>query len=302
MNNQTETPNKSEWLPALFHAAPITVLILVLFYYWFAIADRYFIFLYYHDMGPRVPDTSPFSVATSGRYWMAGLVANGAVMVLYVITNWILGRLKPDYHPPAWWRVWAWCAVPLFIGIPLITMTANHPTLPLENAAQVTIVTLIAVGLALTPGKLAAKKPVNLLWLALDGLAMAFLFFFLAMLQDALRWWSMGVEWRMGIVLTGIVAGLIGLLIVTALRLWRRTPMPGTAMLFIAGACVIYLLLPLTHHLLVGTLEGYFYISTASNFFARTLSFQVMAWLVVALFAWGATLLRRHLATRRNAP
>lgn len=78
---------------ALLYALPVTALVLSLFYTWFAIADRYFVFLYYHDMGPRYPDTSPFSAITSSRYWMTGLVASGIVMVFYVLVNGLLGRL-----------------------------------------------------------------------------------------------------------------------------------------------------------------------------------------------------------------
>ena len=65
------------------HALPVTVLVLSLFYYWFAIADRHIVFLYYHDVGPFVGDTSPFSAVSSSRYWMAGLVSSGMAVVLY---------------------------------------------------------------------------------------------------------------------------------------------------------------------------------------------------------------------------
>jgi hypothetical protein len=40
------------WATALFFAAPITLLFLGLLAYCFAIADRYRVFLYDHDMGP----------------------------------------------------------------------------------------------------------------------------------------------------------------------------------------------------------------------------------------------------------
>ena len=81
------------WWEALPHALPVTALVIGLFYYWFAVADRYIVFLYYHNMGPRVPDTSPFGFVTASRYWMAGLVASGAVMVLYTAASWLLKRL-----------------------------------------------------------------------------------------------------------------------------------------------------------------------------------------------------------------
>ncbi len=62
---------------------------------------------YYRDMGTVVPDTSSFSPVTSSRHWMAGLVASGTILLFYLVANWLLGRLAAEYHPLAWWRVWA---------------------------------------------------------------------------------------------------------------------------------------------------------------------------------------------------
>ena len=44
-------------------------------YYWFAVANRYVIFLHAHL------DATPFDDVTRSRYWIAGLVASGIVMV-----------------------------------------------------------------------------------------------------------------------------------------------------------------------------------------------------------------------------
>ena len=96
--------NPRPWRSALYHAVPIVALVAGLLYYWFAVANRHIVFLYYHDMGPVVPDTSPFSSATGSRYWMAGLVASGAVMMLHIVLNWLLGRLLGSYACPPWWR------------------------------------------------------------------------------------------------------------------------------------------------------------------------------------------------------
>ena len=63
--------------------------------------------LYYRDMSTVVPDTSSFSPVTSSRHWMAGLVASGTILLFYLVANWLLGRLAAEYHPLAWWRVWA---------------------------------------------------------------------------------------------------------------------------------------------------------------------------------------------------
>ena len=75
----------------LVAAVPLCLFLLGLFYYWFAVADRYAIFLYGHGAPAflwrllRRRDRS--------RYWMAGLVAAGAVMMIYTAFNWTLGRL-----------------------------------------------------------------------------------------------------------------------------------------------------------------------------------------------------------------
>ena len=90
------------WRTASLQALPVATLMLALFSYWFAVADRYAVFLYDHDMGPLYPDTSPFSRVTSSRYWMTGLVVGGMVMVAYAAANWLLGRVVSGYRPPAW--------------------------------------------------------------------------------------------------------------------------------------------------------------------------------------------------------
>ena len=280
----------------LLNGLLIILTVLSLYYYWFAVADRYIIFLYYHDMGPLFPDTSPFSSVTSSRYWMAGLVAGGAVMFLSIIANWLFGRLTTAFQPPAWLWVWALCAGPLLAGILLITMTVNQPRLPLLNAAQTASAALIGVVLALLPGKLAAKNSSDLIWLGLDGAALMFLLLLIPpAIEDVGRWWISGNLGRVAIVAVGIVIGFAGLLITSGLHIWLRTSLPSALALFVAGLCFAYLLMPLIHHLYVGTIEGHFYISNASNFFARSPWSQFITWLVVGAISVGITQLRRRL-------
>ncbi|MBI4759521.1 MAG: hypothetical protein HY783_11090 [Chloroflexi bacterium] len=154
----------------MLHAVLISLIILSLFYYWFAVADRYAIYLYGH-LG-----ATPFDDVTSGRYWMSGLVASGAVMIVYTIANWLLGQVaafrRQDYRPPAWWRVWILCVTPLAVGIPTITMTLNWPTLPPANATVCVVITLTGLALALAPGSLAAQRPFDLGWLMFDGVGL----------------------------------------------------------------------------------------------------------------------------------
>ena len=299
----TDTPetsshptNGSSWPGALVHALPVMALVLGLFYYWFAIADRHIVFLYYHDMGPRIPDTSPFSVATSGRYWMAGLVAGGAVLVLHTAASWLLGRLKRVYRPPAWWRIWMICAAPLAGGILLITMTVNQPTLPASNAAQATLAALIGLALALIPGRMAAERPCDLAWLASDGLGMMMVLLHLSTIEHVVWGLTHGTKWILAASAAILAAGLGWLLAMTGLYLWRCKTPPGATRLFLAGAIAAYLLMPLVHHTM-GT-DGYFYISTADNFFASNIALQIAAWLIGAAMAVGITRLRRHLQGR----
>jgi hypothetical protein len=94
--------------------------------------------------------------------------------------------------------------------------------------------------------------------------------------------------------LGGTLAGVAWLGIMTGLRAWRHKSPPEASTLFVAGLCLSYLLMPLVHHL-VFTPWRYRYISTASNFFPRSIGVQLMAFLVAAVLAIGITGLRRGL-------
>jgi hypothetical protein len=280
-----------QWKPALLHAVPISMFNLGLFYYWFGVADRYVIFLYGHL------NATPFDEVTSGRYWMSGLVASGAVMVLYTSANWLLGRIAAsrhlDYRPPAWWQVWALCVIPLVIGIPAITMTLNWPTLPPANATACVLATLVGLALALTPGSWAAQRPSDLGWLIFDGMGlMPALSLLRAVELPARGLVSAPIAFLAALAAT--FAGMVWLVVMTGSRKWRHKSWPETRALFVAGLCLSYLLMPLVHHLLV-TPPGYRYISTSSNFFASNIGLQLLVLLVAALLAITITRVRRRL-------
>lgn len=285
------------WQPALW-AVPISLFILGLYYYWFGIADRYVVFLYYHDMGPVVPDTTPFSVVTSSRYWMAGLVATGAVMVLYTFVLWLLGRVVAGYKAPAWWRVWGWCVPLLLAGIPAITMTVNRPVLPLPDAAETTLAALVGLALALLPGRWAVERPAALALLAVDGVGLMLLLVSMPGVENIGRWLASGAILYVYMLVAIITAGLGLLLFMSGLRAWLRIAPADWKELFLAGVCVAYLFLPLLHH--VGFTDGYYYITNHDNFFPRNVLLRVAAWLLGATVAWGITRLRVRLAARRE--
>jgi len=281
----------------LLHALPIATLVIYLVIRWFVLADRYRVFLYFHDMGPAMPDTTPFSPVTSSRYWMAGSVAAGAVLVLYAAANWLWGLRNPSYQPPPWWQVWLPCAAVLLIAIPAITMTANNPVLPLTNAIQVTLATLGGLALALLPGNLAARRPVRLLLLAADGLGLMPLLFLGTMLAFLKRWLAGGGSpYPMLILPAGLVFTLFSALLTSGVYRRRRIESPTISVYLAAGLNVNYLFMPLLHH--IGFTDGYFYITDSDNFFARNLLFQAPAWLITSGAAWAITQLRLRFVGR----
>jgi hypothetical protein len=264
-----------------------------LFYVWFAVLDRYFVFLYYHAMGPGF-DTTPFGWVTVGRYWMSGLVAGGAVLVLYTAIVFVVGRVSQTYRPPAWWRLWIACAIPLSVAIPAIVMTVNDPVMPPAIAAQITAVTLAGLALALMPGEVAARRPLTCALWIVDGFALASLLLSLIRFESVPRWLARGSTGYIAMQLALILAGIGLLLVMTVFyRRWRRTEIPSAAACTVAGLDVAYLLLPLCHHLF-GSGDTFVYISDAANVFARSLPLQIAVWLAVALITAGATRLRRR--------
>lgn len=272
------------WLAAAAFAVPVVMLVAWLYYDWFALSDRYFIFLYYHYVG----DSAPFGAITITRYWMTGLVAAGTVMLLYLPLNFTLGRLFRGYRAPDWRRIWLLCALPLAILIPALVMSVNEPVMPPGIAALITLVLLIGLGLALPLGSVVAETRIGaLLLLLLDAAAMsAFLLF-----QHFIE-----VRGRLnGVTLIALavilLVGLAGLGLLTGLYRWRRSLTPPTApLMLLAFANLNYLFLPMLHHWVFSYDPPY--ISDAANFFAGNLLLQVSVWIVLGLVAWGVAWLR----------
>lgn len=282
--------SRGGWGLAAWHALPVAAFVLGLMAYWYAVANRVIVFLYDHDMGPLFPDTGPFGAVTRGRYWMAGLVAGGFVLAGYTATLIVIGRLARTYRPPAWRRVWLLCALPLAVGIPAITMTQNAPVLPLVDALAVTAATVAAVGLALTPGAPAARAPSRLAGLAVEGAGVA-------AVADSVAFAPRSMAFPAYSVLAGALsAGLLLFLAVALVRRRRRVLPPPLWMSLVAGLCWAYLLGPLAHYL-VGT-DGWFYITTADNFFPGTWLPLLAGWFLAAALLFA---LRRMVRLPRDA-
>lgn len=267
-------PEFAPWPHAIAAAGGASGVILALFYYWFAVADRYAVFLYEH-LG-----AAPFDAVTRSRYWMAGLVAAGVVLLLYTGANWAMGRLATlrgrVFRPSPWKQVWLLSAAPLILGVVWITTTQNAPTLPMGLALQAALSALVGLGLALWPGAWAAQRPLDLLWLMAEGAGVALV------LQLA---WAVelpkrglvapALGWALG--LGSLIASALWLAGMAIVRRWRGRPSPEPALLLAAGFSICYLLLPLAHYLF-GTPPGYRYITTAGNFFASERVVQALVW------------------------
>ncbi len=271
----------------VIYAGLISLLILGLFGYWFGVADRYAVFLYEH-LG-----AAPFDAVTSSRYWMAGLVAAGVVFCLATLAQFALGRLRPTYRPPAPAGVWLCCLPPLALGIPLITMLVNAPTLLLGLALAAAGATLAGLAPALWLADGAARRPAELAWLLADGLGLAAPLLLLLALELPARGVSLPAWVGYLAAGGGLLAGCAWLAVMTAARRRWRRGMPPAGALLAAGAAWAYLLLPLAHHLFA-TPPGYRYISAAGNFFAFNPWLQGATWIIVVGLALGVSRLRRR--------
>lgn len=277
------------WWGAMHHAAIIVTGIVALFYYWFGVADRYHIFLYNH-LG-----ATPFDDVTTGRYLMAGLVADGAVLVLYGLGCWAGGRLAGmwyhEYAPPTWWRVWLLCLPPLLVAIPLVATTVNAPTLPLWLAIACAVVTCIGLPLALMPGDLAARRPGRLIWITVTGMGLAPVLVMLRAVELP-RIGLVAMPAALQVAGLGLFASAAWLALMVGIGRWRRWPLPSTAALLAAAFAVVYLVLPLVHHLFF-TPPAFRYITSSSNFFAFSLPLQLLTWFVAGVMAFAASHLSR---------
>ena len=149
------------------------------------------------------------------------------------------------------------------------------------------------------PARWQRSCPGALLLLASDGWGVMLLMVNAAMFERVKRWSASGGTLYVQMMVVGLIAGVVWLLIMTWLRAWRRTTIPSVAALFAAGLCESYLLMPLAHH--VSFTDGYYYITSMSNYFASTVVAQIVAWLLVATIAVGITRMRRRLEKWRMA-
>ena len=151
--------------------------------------------------------------------------------------------------------------------------------------------TLVGLAFALGFGSMAARQPIDLGWLMLDGLGLVPCLMLLRALDLPGRT-SVTVQVAWLFAVGSLVAGALWLGLVTGLRVWRHKTMPGAGALLAAGICLSYLLLPLIHYVLGSS--RHLYITTASNFFAFDYRVQVVVFLAAAALAFGISRVRRR--------
>lgn len=273
----------ARWRSAAWSAVVIWLFISGLFFYWYGVANRHVVFLYEH-LG-----LSPFDALTRSRYPMSGLVAAGAVLLIYTAVNGLLGRLAAvwsmTYRPPPWWQVWMLSAAPVGASVLTVTLTLNQPTLSLTDAFACLLTTLLGLALALMPGALAAEQPEALGWWVLAGLGLMpalLLFRLIEQPSQGLLPYSTAIFIACG----GTMVGVAWLFFIRWARRKHGGVFTQAGPLFISGLSLSYLVLPLGHYLFLGP-PGYHYLTTASNFFASSWVIQLLSWgLAAGLAAW----------------
>ncbi|MAG37110.1 MAG: hypothetical protein CL878_12815 [Dehalococcoidia bacterium] len=295
MRQERAVGSRDSWAQALLHATPVCLCILALFYYWFGVADRYAVFLYEH-LG-----ATPFDPMTSGRYWMAGLVACGVVMIGYTAINWVVKRVISTYRLPRWQQVWGGALLPLVIGIPLITMNLNQPVLPLRLAAACTVATLVSLAVALSFASLVVHAGGGALWLLLYGAGLMPPLRLIPALELPGRGVAVSPFVAQGAAIGGVIVGAGWLLLMTRLCPGRQPRSMSWTDVFLTGLALSYLLMSVVHHLFF-TPPGYKYISASGNFFAHNIVLQLAAFAIAAMLSWGTMrLMSRHSSDARAA-
>jgi len=283
--------NSAKLIPGLLkttaYSLPACLIILSLFYYWFAIADRSEVFLYFHSMGPRVPDTSPFSFVTASRYWMSGLVASGFVLLFYFPVNFVLFHTRKHYSPPSPKNVLLFSLPVLTAGTFIITMTMNQPVLPLLHALKVLLATLLGLAVVLKNVELAGEKKLKILLLGIDGLALIMImtstlasnFYFLS-----------STQFNIFLIICALCFGILAF--TSIFYVWKKAKSVLKEIL-IAAFTIAYPFGAVFHYF-AGT-YGHFYISNSSNFFAQNTGLQLLIWTIVFLIIRGITFLRNRM-------
>ncbi len=122
----------------------------------------------------------------------------------------------------------------------------NTPSLPAGLAAACAAATLAGLALALLPGRAAAERPGDLVWLVADGLGLVPPLLLLRVVELPGRGLSVTPATVWTAAIGGTIAGIVWLGVMSLLRRRRGQATPGAGALLAAGLALSFLLVPVT--------------------------------------------------------
>jgi len=269
---------KKHHFPHLIHTALVSIFVLALYSLWFVFLDRRFIFLYGHL------HSTPFDFRTASRYWMAGLVASGVILITCTVVNLVVKKICRHYQLPNWKVIWKYVCLILVLPLFIILTFVGKPPIPALLFLWVLVVLFAGLRLALYASNFIVTNFSQSVFAFFDGLALVPVLLFIPLgLEFGLRKSLPAVLIVAPIVIAGIA--LFGLWIMILFYKRFKKPYPSQINIFLSGLVSSYLLLPLLHYL--SSRPGYIrYISDSANFFANKIWLQLVAFLATAGILW----------------
>jgi hypothetical protein len=275
----------------------ISAAVIAVYHYWFAIADRNYLFLYEHF------GWGPFHHITSGRYWMTGLILSSFITLFYIIYNFTIipKNLIPgkNYQLPLWIHVWLVSQPALIAGIPLIVMNFNTPVIPAGITIICVLVMSVGLALGLYMSDIFLHDVKKFFVLCIDGILLVPpLTLILALELPAKGVLNMTDAIAIVIALGSVIISFIGLLI-TAYIFKRNKITPGKSYeILFAGLFIAYLLMPMAHFLFA-TSQGRPYITSSDNFFPDNNLLKIFTWLTAAVITSAIVKFRKKILIKK---
>lgn len=258
----------------LIHALFLSLFVLALYVFWFAVLPREQIFLYGHMGYAGLAD---FNIS---RHWMTGLVVGEMLLIIYLPLNLILKKLVKNYQLPDWANLS--CYVCLYLSLPLFVLLNffAKPTLPFLLNLWIFLILFLAIRLALYLTDLAFKNFKHYVWLTIDALSLLPVIMIVpTLLQYGLKrsFPIFGLLILLPIVM--VLLGWLWSVLMTWLSKRFKRPFPSSLQLFLSAMGSAYLFFPFLHYFSSNP-GGTLYISNSDNFFATNPLLQLEAFLL----------------------
>ena len=259
----------------IIHALLLSLLILALFVFFFAIWDRQLIFLYGH-MG-----YGPLADFNISRHWMVGLVTGGLILVIFLPINLLLKKLFKTYQFPNWQNLC--CYLCLYLSLPLFFLLnfLAKPTLPFLLNLWIFLILFLALRLALYLTHLAIENLKQFIWLSIDACSLLpVLMIVPTLMQYGLKRSFPLFGLLVLLPLLMILLGWFSFGLMTYLSKRFKRPFPSSLQLFLSALGSAYLFFPFLHYFSSNP-GGTLYITNSDNFFASNPLVQLAAFVMV---------------------